>query len=854
MLSRFKSLFRLIGLGFKSLTDNGIKETFKSVVFFLRYRNSISADDLPVTENEPCSFIKFIEDIKYCGGEIFLPDTLKSFESNNKPTVAIVSHELNLTGAPWAVYYMAMELKKQGNNILFLSPRDGNLRDELGKNDIPVVILPTVYDLPVIDRSIDLFRFIVLSTNVAGPLARRLSCMNISVLWWIHEADFNYHTDALDKLPERIGSNIHVYCGGEYARAVLNKYRPLYKAESLLYLTPDFVNDVPQDCDFVLPDSEGRTVYAVVGTMEERKNQDLIVDAINKLTPDELASMVFVFVGVFHSKTIEAAVNSAVRNYPQSVRYYKRLNHNEIVQLYKQSDCLICSSKDDPMPIVVTEAMILSRSIICASNTGSAPILEERNAGLVFPSGDVDKLLDAIRYIRDNKNSDELKTMAKNARQTYEDLFSEDAFISNISKVCSELIITDTPVVSYEGVVSVAIPSYNAGDDFKTLIPLLKSQKNIGKVEIIVVDSGSEDGSADYAESEGCKVIRIPQSEFSHSYARNLAASNATGDYILFMTQDAIPDGEKWIAGLLKPVLINDAVAVSCFEKPKNGSDLLARVSNWANADYLGILHQDRIMEMPKKSNFNSIRRNGQLNDVTCLVKKDIFDQFKYRGDYAEDLDLGVRLIKAGYKTALLSGVKVIHSHTRPCFYHFKRAYVDSYTLKKILPDMPVQPVTAQQAANMAITAWCVTSIMMDKLPDLKENTDDFFAKTGSMADEVMNSVKKMQLSEIKSIIYKSSGDENMRKVILELFDAYSSKYSYNDAIVRNQQAYVTNLVPRYMDYAGESFESKTIGEVRELYLKLMGLNTGIMFANYRNTHDEESVLTDLINKYSKGV
>ena len=96
--------------------------------------------------------------------------------------------------------------------------------------------------------------------------------------------------------------------------------------------------------------------------------------------------------------------------------------------------------------------------------------------------------------------------------------------------------------VPYEGRVSVVIPGFNGAHELPQLLELLHNQTGIKDLEIVVVDSGSTDGTDTIAEADGCKVIRIPQSEFSHSHARMLGATAATGEYLLFMTQDALPD------------------------------------------------------------------------------------------------------------------------------------------------------------------------------------------------------------------------------------------------------------------------------------------------------------------------
>lgn len=231
--------------------------------------------------------------------------------------------------------------------------------------------------------------------------------------------------------------------------------------------------------------------------------------------------------------------------------------------------------------------------------------------------------------------------------------------------------------------VSVVIPTKNAGDGFPSLLARLGAQTGIGPVEIVVVDSGSTDATLAAAKRYACRVVRIRPSEFSHSHARNIGAAKASGDYILFMVQDALPAGSRWIAGLLRALLRGrrqGVAAASCREFPRMDSDLFADFLLHLHYERLEWGQKDRITRLETSDPF-SLRKNGGLSNVACLIGKDVLRRHPLRGYYGEDLDLGVRLIKAGHKLALLSSVKVIHSHNRPPFYFLKRFFVDTLFL-----------------------------------------------------------------------------------------------------------------------------------------------------------------------------
>ncbi len=81
------------------------------------------------------------------------------------------------------------------------------------------------------------------------------------------------------------------------------------------------------------------------------------------------------------------------------------------------------------------------------------------------------------------------------------------------------------------------------------------ARQEVGEdVEVVVVDSGSSDGSAERARRLGARVHEIPPEEFSHGGARNLGAKLAAGDIVVFTSQDAYAADENWLAALVAPL------------------------------------------------------------------------------------------------------------------------------------------------------------------------------------------------------------------------------------------------------------------------------------------------------------
>lgn len=91
--------------------------------------------------------------------------------------------------------------------------------------------------------------------------------------------------------------------------------------------------------------------------------------------------------------------------------------------------------------------------------------------------------------------------------------------------------------------VSICIPTYNGMDNLPELFVALRGQELVS-LEILVIDSSSYDGTWEFIQAQPNVVSRqIPQSEFSHGATRQRLAEMATNEIVVYLTQDATPNG-----------------------------------------------------------------------------------------------------------------------------------------------------------------------------------------------------------------------------------------------------------------------------------------------------------------------
>ncbi|MDK1022053.1 MAG: glycosyltransferase family 2 protein [Candidatus Hydrogenedentes bacterium] len=114
-----------------------------------------------------------------------------------------------------------------------------------------------------------------------------------------------------------------------------------------------------------------------------------------------------------------------------------------------------------------------------------------------------------------------------------------------------------------ERLVSVAILTRNSGKILHRLLDGVSNQETDASIETVALDSGSTDGTVELLESRGARVINIRPEDFDFGRSRDLLYQHARGEYVVNLSQDAVPAHAKWLENLLAP-LADPEVAVSC--------------------------------------------------------------------------------------------------------------------------------------------------------------------------------------------------------------------------------------------------------------------------------------------------
>jgi cellulose synthase/poly-beta-1,6-N-acetylglucosamine synthase-like glycosyltransferase len=209
-------------------------------------------------------------------------------------------------------------------------------------------------------------------------------------------------------------------------------------------------------------------------------------------------------------------------------------------------------------------------------------------------------------------------------------------------------------------VVTVIIPAHNAETTLERCLAALSAQTRPPD-EIIVVDDGSTDGTADVAIDYDVQVLR--QARAGPAAARNAGVRVARGELLLFTDADCAPTPD-WVDRMVAP-FADPTVA---------GAKGIYRTTQVEPvARFVQIEYEDRYDRMrdQEQIDFVDTYSAGYRRDVLSSV-----GGFDESFAYLEDQELSFRLAERGYRFMFVPDAAVYHRHADNLLWYARKKYV----------------------------------------------------------------------------------------------------------------------------------------------------------------------------------
>ena len=231
---------------------------------------------------------------------------------------------------------------------------------------------------------------------------------------------------------------------------------------------------------------------------------------------------------------------------------------------------------------------------------------------------------------------------------------------------------------------TVAIPVRDGGALLEEVLEMVAAQSV--EHELLICDSGSSDGSVERARAARADVFSIPPDQFSHGGTRNLLMERASGSHVAFLTQDAVPADEHWLARLRAPFEDEAGVGLTFgpYRPRPNASPMVAReLTTWFASLPAGI---ERLA--PSQRDLPAallLGPRGFFTDANGCVSRAAWQEVPFRAvPYAEDHVLAHDMLRAGYGKAYLPEAAVIHSHEYSGWGWLRRSFDEARAVHEV--------------------------------------------------------------------------------------------------------------------------------------------------------------------------
>lgn len=480
-------------------------------------------------------------------------------------------------------------------------------------------------------------RYALVNSSASGNITKILAKHGINTTVLIHELPWaikNYHIEEAAKNSAMYANRLifpadFVKEKFNFLNYIITTHEQLIQPQGL-YMKNVYQNDplyAYQEMRSQLNLNQNDKIVLGCGYGDYRKGVDLFCSVANSFIQTNVK---FLWLG-----NITGDMQKFISESTNVIQLPASNDRDFISKVIASSDIFFISSREDPFPSVVMEALSVGKPVVGFSGCGGFTELIDDQLGILCDINDLDSVTEAINKLLSDK--DDYLRISNMAREIIESKF-------NFNEYCLTLLeYLDVQIKS----VSVIVPNFNYANYLPQRLKTIVDQ-NYPLKEIIILDDASSDNSMDVINKFildfhdfNIKVIRNLNNSGSVFKQWFKGISIATGQYIWIAEADDLCD-ERFVYSLVSNFRDNTVLAYSQSKQTdENNSvlanDYLAYTSDISTTKWLGSYHYNGIAEIKE-----ALCIKNTIPNVSGVIFRNIVDdsilsellKFKIAGDW----------------------------------------------------------------------------------------------------------------------------------------------------------------------------------------------------------------------------
>lgn len=409
-----------------------------------------------------------------------------------------------------------------------------------------------------------------------------------------------------------------------------------------------------------------------VGTWLPHKGLDLLIDAVCALDPARYA-LAIRGAGVEGHEDYVRTLQARTAGLP--VRWDGAFTAGELLSILDAADVLVLPSRcDESYSRVVREARSAGLAVVAPSTGGPAEALVHENDALLVAPDDAPQLRAALERLVTDPS---LLARLASAPAAFPDVATGAARLEEVFVEARRRAGAARALPS----VTVAYVTKNGAPWLDDSLRAVRAQQGPFTIaEVLAIDSGSTDGTLEILARHGVRTRQIAPHEFGHGRTRNLAAREATGDLVVFLTQDATPANERWLAPLVA-TLTSDPLVAGVWSRHAPRPD--CHPMEWrtlAEFPLFAGLGPDAVAQASAARGNPEYAAHPErfywFSNNSSAFRRDVLLRWPFpEVEFAEDQAWARAVLEAGFRTALVPASLILHSHAYPAWTNLQRHF-----------------------------------------------------------------------------------------------------------------------------------------------------------------------------------